>query len=456
MEFIIILIGIFLLAAFLFLLIEFPYYLVSIFAFLHLYNYNLEMPGPLDLRGLISVVLLVRLLIFDKKNLDLLRESISNKFLLIIILFSLYVLLVDLLNGASLLKTVKSFILNIVALFIGFLTIYNGFGKKSIFLAIIIAGFFAVADLLYSYVVVGTLLIKKVIDAVITGGASWETWNHNFFGGLCGSALIVTFLLLITKNVNKIIAYIFITIFSLGIVISTSRGTFISVALTLIVILFTQHHIKINFRKVLISSAVGIVFLVTVAFSYSYILSAMNLKSEFTDEIYWRLVEEPLSIFSDDYQEFGWNDNIVQGTMRWRFNKYLRDIDVFFNKNLETILFGYGTGGYREIGAIEYTGWKGETLQYSAHNFYINMISEYGVFGLIFFLSFLISLLVSVIKMVKNGWLSLSLVYMLLILFISTLSGDPNLTDSFSYILFGSVSAEYLLASSLKSQQIED
>lgn len=453
MEFILILIGILLLAFFMFLLIEFPYYLVSIFAFLHIYNYNFEMPGPLDLRGLISVLLLVRLIIFDKKNLDLIRESISNKFLVLIILFSLYVLIVDLLNSGSLLKTVKSFILNIVALFIGFLTIYNGHGKKSIFLAIIIAGFFAVADLLYSYVVVGTLLIKKVIDVVITAGASWETWNHNFFGGLCGFALIITYLLLITKSVNKIIAYIFLIIFSLGIIISTSRGTFISVTLTLIVILLTQHDLKINFKKIFIAGIIGTVFLVIVAFSYSYIMSAMNLKSEFTDEIYWRLVEEPLSIFNEDYQEFGWNENRVQGTMRWRYNKYLTDIDVFFNKNIETILFGYGTGGYRKIGAIEYTGWKGETFQYSAHNFYINMISEYGVLGLIFFLSFLISLIFSVIKMVKHGWLKLSLVYMLLILLISTLSGDPNLTDSFSYILFGCVSAEYLLALSMKNQQ---
>src|SRR3972149_508742 len=201
MEILIVLIGILILAAFIFILIEYPYYLVSLFVFLHLYSFNLEMPGPLDLRGLISVILLLRLLIFDKNNLDLIRASLSNKFFILIIVFSLYSALVDFFADVSLIGIVRTLVLNFAALLIGFLTILHGYGKKTIVLAIIFAGIFATGDLIYSYAFRGALMIYKIIDFLM--GIS-QPYNHNFFGELCGYALITVLLLFITKQITKL------------------------------------------------------------------------------------------------------------------------------------------------------------------------------------------------------------------------------------------------------------
>lgn len=449
MEVIVFLTGIIILGVFTFILIEYPYYIVSLFVFLHLYDFNWELPGPLDLRGLISVFLFLRLVVFDKNNSDLIKEIlVQQKFFILIILFSTYLAFVDLFNNVSLFVIVKFLILNIVTLLIAFLTIMNGKGIKTIVVAILITGIFATADLIYSYFVLGFLRVRRIIEHVILG-QTLTTMDHNTFGKLIGYAFITAFLLIITKNLKKSFGYILIIIFGLGILISTSRGTILSVLLTIIVILLTQKALEINLRKLFFSALAGLMIFFIVALSYSFILKAMNISSEFSEQIYWRLVEEPLSIFNSDAQEFGWDDNKVQGTMRWRYYKYLRDINVFFSQNTTRVLFGFGTGGYKNIGELNFR--DRFVRQYSSHNFYINLISEYGIVGLILFIVFYIWLLASALHKAKQGKIQFSFVYILIAMFFSTFGGDPKLTDKVSYILYGAVIAELILLSRLST-----
>lgn len=441
MEIIVLFSGILAFAAFIFVLIEYPYYLVSVFVFLHLYSFNLEMPGPLDLRGLISVVLILRLVVFDKNNLDLIKQSLlGNKFFILIVVFNLYSTAVDISMSVNILVIAKSLILNIAAMVIGFLTIINNYWKKSLVLVFLMVGLLSTSDLVYSYLVRGALVIYKIIEVVI---GLPSAYNHNFFGELCGYAFLATFLLLVTKNINKIWAYLLLAVTSLGILISTSRGTLLSVMLTFALILFTQKNLTINVRKIVFSALIGIVVLIAVGLSYSFILSAMNIKSEFSEQIYWRLIEEPLSIFDEDVEEFGWDNNKIQGTMRWRYYKYLRDADVFFNQYSSTVLFGFGTGGYRNIGEMNYD--NPLHRQYSSHNFYINLLSENGIIGLLFFMTFFFSLIFSALKIISKGFVQFSFVYILIAMFFSTFGGDPKLTDGAPYILYGSVVAELFL-----------
>ncbi len=423
-----------------FLLLEHPYYLVSIFIFLHLYDFNIELPIPLDVRGLLSLSLFLRLIVFDKSNLSVIRESLTNKFFVMIIFISLYSSFVDYFSGISLLKLLRLNILNLVALMLGFITVYNGHGKKIIVLAIVMAGLFSTGDLIFSYFVKGGLLIKRVIDIIV--GTLHQIMNHNFFGAICGHALLISFLLLITKKTNKLIAFILIAIFTLGIVISTSRMTFLAVIATIGVILLTQKTLQLNIKKIFVSFLVGVVLLSIVSLFYSYILSSMNLKSEFANELEFRLIDEPLSFFNDEKQNYGWDDNRVQGTMRWRYYKILRDIDVFFKQNTTKILFGFGTDGYKNIGQVQYRG--NEAYQYSAHNFYINTIAENGVVGLSFILLFIFLLAKNGVQIVINGQIQFSVVYLLIYMLIYSVGGDSNLTGKFAYLLYGSIIGEII------------
>ena len=67
---ILILAGILIFSVFIFLLIEHPFYLFPFFVFLQAYNIELGLPGPLDVSGLLAILLFIRLILFDKKNLQ--------------------------------------------------------------------------------------------------------------------------------------------------------------------------------------------------------------------------------------------------------------------------------------------------------------------------------------------------------------------------------------------------
>jgi O-antigen ligase len=443
MDIILILSGIFIFTAAIFISIEFPYYLVSVFLFLHLYDFNLELPGPLDLRGLLSLLIFLRLIVFDKENLNLIRENLTNKFIVMILLFTLFSFLVDFFNGVKLSQSIKNDILNLVTFFIGFVTILSGKAKQTIIIGIFLAGIVSTSDLIFSYFYTGGLYVKRIVD-ILMGGINTRL-NHNFFGEICGEALIVSVTLLIYQKKKNILYLILTVVFLLGILISTSRMTFISTFSTILVLLITQKAIQFNLKRVLATGFIFIVIVGTVAVSYTYILNAMNVESKFADQIHYRLIEEPLSIFQDDVQKYGLDDNKVQGTMRWRYYKILEDGDKFFNQNISKILFGFGAGGYTKIGRIQFHAQINTAYQYAAHNFYINTISEIGVVGLLIFLIFFFSLIYTVLKLVRQNLLKNSLVFLLLYMLFYTFGGDPKLTEKFGYLLYGAIIAEYIL-----------
>jgi len=322
----------------------------------------------------------------------------------------------------------------------------RGYGKKTIVLAILMAGLFSTADLVFSYFTTGSLIIYKIVDIFIIG--EHLPFNHNFFGAICGYALITIFLLHLTKGINRFFSYPLIVIFVLGIMVSTSRMTFLSVFLTLIILLLTNKSLQLNIKKIFISGLIGIILLGIVSLSYSYILSAMNIKSEFAEQIHYRLIEEPLSILQGEEIKKFKGTKRVEGTMRWRYYKILRDMDKFSSQTINKFLFGFGTGGYSKIGQIEYRGGK-VAFQYSSHNFYVNTISEKGIVGLVFFYVFFIFLLLSIIKLAMKGHISFSLVYLLIYMLIYTFGGDPKLTGRFAFLLYGTLIADYILATEI-------
>ena len=125
-----------------------------------------------------------------------------------------------------------------------------------------------------------------------------------FMPDWCGAGLIITTILFLYKKIGKLTSLILSIIFALGILISTSRMTFLATAATLILILFTQREFNINFKKIFSFGVVGIVIIIIVSISYNFILSQMNISTEVADEIYNRLVEEPLSFFTKEPQQF--------------------------------------------------------------------------------------------------------------------------------------------------------
>lgn len=450
MEIIFVLIGILLLGIFTFLLIEHPYYLVSLFVFLTIYNFNLELPGPFDLRGLILFILFIRLTIFDIKNLELIKGLFSNNFFILLLLFSIYTVLVDIFSNISLLSIVKTFILNFMVLLLGFLTVMNGYLWKTIVLAILITGLFGIVDMVYSYSYKSVIYIRRIIDLIFSrqvGGM-----NHNMFGGLCAMALITTLTLFLNKYISKRNFILLTLLFGFGVILSTSRMSLLTVIATSLIILFTQHQSNFSLKKIVSVILAAASIFIIVSLSFSVILSTLNVNTKLVDKIYWRLLEEPQRLLDDDFQKFDPSGSIYEGSLTWRIGHTLRDVDVFFNQSANVILFGFGTGGYKKIGEIRFRG--DDAFQYSAHNFYTNSATEHGIIGLILFLSFFLSLLFHYMKRIKMGILNPSLIYLLLYMIINTIGSDNSLRDVFGYLLFGCVIADLLLAERFRAERI--
>ena len=130
----------------------------------------------------------------------------------------------------------------------------------------------------------------------------------------------------------------------------------------------------------------------------------------------------------------------------------MRDAGVFLKQDNNTIFFGYGRGGYSKIGLIQFEGDK--KWQYTSHNYYTDLVSEIGLVGLFLFLLFFITLLYIVLKIVKQGRLSFPFIYLLFYLFFYSLGGNPDLTDNFTYILYGIIISEYLLVKHTVNQDV--
>lgn len=445
MEVVIILLGILFLVVFIFLLVEYPYYLVSIFIFSHLYNFNLELPGPLDLRGWISFLLVLRLVVFDKENIDLiLNKLLFNNIFMLILVFATYNLIITFFESENLIMTLRIMVFNIISVLLGFLVVANGYTKKVLITAVLAAGLFSTADLIYTYFVQGRLRIIRILDFI--SKSDFVTMNHNFFGMLSGLGLVVTYSLLVSREYNKILSVLLLGVFSLGLLISTSRGVFLAVIVSTLVITYFTPQLVLNFRKIIFSISVFITIAILVGFSYSFILSSMKIESKFADQLYYRLVEEPASIFGSDVKKFDWDDNLKQGTMKWRLEKAKRDLDVFLSKPMEVILFGYGEGGYTRLGEVEFDI-REEAYQYSAHNGYINLLAESGILGFFIFMAISVFITIKSLKLLKENQMNYSMIYLFIFMMVYALGNDSKLTGKFTFIILGSIIASISLSS---------
>ena len=154
----------------------------------------------------------------------------SNRFYILILLFTIYTGLVYHFTGSTILFIVKLMMLNMIGLWLGLITVYRGNEMKTIVLTYLITGIVSATDLVYSYFTKGKLRIVRIID-LLTGFG--HTYNHNFFGSVCAQALTIAVLLIIYKRIPKKNFYALLIIYSLGILISTSRMTILTVTVTL-------------------------------------------------------------------------------------------------------------------------------------------------------------------------------------------------------------------------------
>jgi hypothetical protein len=418
--------------------IEKPYIVATILVFCFVYRFNVELPGPLDARAILTLFLFFRLIVFDKQNLILLKKYLFRDFnWSLLILFLLINFYTTFMNYGSLRGLIQGTSLLIISLLLGFIVIINGQGKKVFLYGIGLAGILTTIDILWSTIMFSSLQIRSLFKVVLLRESFTEhtASNHNPMGLICSYALILIFFSWIKKQTPKTISLPLLFFFSLGLLISTSRSSLIAVVIALTILFLVQKEIQFNLNKVLIGFIGTTLFLVSFYFLYNTILSSGQFKSSFIDQTYYRLYEEPMSLIGgNEGKVFNKQGKLKEGNARGRVERSTKDLKKYFRLDLETQLFGIGQGGYR----INNFGEDYNVVNpVDAHNGYVLILVERGIIGFLLYIAVIISLSFKSFKLLNNNLIDTPLIYIILVLVFYAVAQNSELTQSLAFLFFG-------------------
>jgi hypothetical protein len=349
-----------------------PEWLLILFFTLTISGSNFDLPGlSLKIKPILGLLLLVWTFMRKRKlKLPPYLNILPNR--LIICLF-LYLLLLSWGTGTIKSDSVSFLLLSIVTGYLGYYSFSMKGNADHIKLSLIFAGLLCFADLVYTYTVFGTFPVQRLSNYFIqnTIDSSEEMTNHNFFGFICG----ISFVLILSDYINdrlvsKIFIY-FLPVMFLGVIMSTSRSTFLGlIVVTLILVIYSARdsaNIKRTYR--ILGLTFGIIAIVIVGF-FS-VQSLLNLDSSFIDNITSRLTEEPIAVIRKNLG-YSYNINDLE-SMDWREESASIAYNVFMNLPLQEQFFGIGIGGYlqRNLGRNGL----------NPHNGILYLLLETGIFG---------------------------------------------------------------------------
>ena len=399
------------------------YILYSIVIFLLFYGYNILIPFVfLDLRGLIIIILIVKLFI-NRSDWNYISENLfPNKYFLLILFFNLYYFMLSLLmrNVFPSIFWIR-WILSIEAVTIlGFIIFRDKKGRMIFYRTIIIASFISSLDIIFNRLIYQRqgLSIIRIIDYVIGNETSS---NHNIIGFSCGIGFILLLVFLTEKkyhnNKEKYYYSFMMLIISIGIILSTSRSTILGIGV-IFVINFKLKKIKFVQIIAIIITFISVFFIVK---NYSH-FDSYNIMQE-------RVINEPLRFFNE-YTGVA-NNYGNSGTMAWRIGYWLRSINRFINFRSVHQLLGIGPMGY------EYTSYLGKS--FNAHNGYILILVESGIIGFIIYTIFIFSLIKKALK-IKRIIPEIRIpLYLVIYFLIYSFGQNAILTTPIINFLFGSI-----------------
>lgn len=421
-------------------IIEYPYHFVGVFIFINYYQFNIELPGPLDSRGLLTIILFIRLIVFDKENLNaIIKELFSNYLFIYILLFELLFIAVTYGLTSAYKLPIRMFIFQMIGLVLGFLVVYRGYIKHTLFTVIIFTGILATIDLTYSFAVTSKLFVRRVFDVLLKTKYSTDL-NHNYFGVLNGIALITVYVRLVSKQLTTKWAVMLIIIYGIGILLSTSRGTLVTVVVTLFIGTLLLPRNQVDVKKIFKIGALGFTLGVIILSSFIFILGILNVDSKFTDKVYYRLVEEPIALLEGKTSSFFGEDskNQRESTIVWRLKKALKDFEKFSQLNIGIQLVGFGYGGYSNVGDVSYDQW-GFKYQIASHNGVASIIIERGIIGLILFIVLNIIMIKTTLKIFKNDISVFPSFIIVIFMLINTFGARAMLLGRFGFVLMGCI-----------------
>jgi hypothetical protein len=407
-----------------------PELLLILFFTLTIAAVNFDIPGTvIKFRPILAGVLIFQSFINPTMKLP---EYPFRRNAFVLVLFFLYCIFLSWGMETFTVDIAKSLLLSVVSAYLGFYAFKLKNNASIIFISIVLAGFICVADVLYTYIVIGNFPVQRIFNLLLPDTDYLESindTNHNFYGFICG----IGFLLLINEGIKDQFKYplkywVSLPLLLLGVLMSTSRSALFGVTMAIFGLSWFYFR-KPAYRKLmsgLLIKGVAAVGMAVVAFIL--IQSVLNLDNSFTDNIYFRLIEEPLAMIR---KYTGQQYDIQQlDAMDWRTESAAIAWQVYLHLPPWKQLFGVGIGGYLQnnLGHNEL----------NPHNGYLYILIESGLIGSILYFSLLGIMIRDALR--KNVLSSLIIV-LLFIMFYAAGQNDELITAS-AMITISSLIAE--------------
>ncbi len=218
-------------------------------------------------------------------------------------------------------------------------------------------------------IIIGALYVVAILLSLYYFSNYYNNISYDITHQYNASYIILYFLPFMLCVKWKVFRIVGIVVTLIAIMFSLKRGGFIAFAVG-VSIYYYIYLVKIQKKRF---KVFGWVVLIVLALGVSWLI--INVNNNYLDDMMFTRL--------DDIQESGGSG---------RMDLFLYHLGKLYNSNPIELIFGHGW-----CGTI-----RGERVPLTAHNDFIEVIYDFGIFGFVYFIMFIISLLKFTNKLIKD------------------------------------------------------
>lgn len=383
---------------------------------------NFDLPlMPLNFRAITTLCLLGKIVSENDKSIP---SFLGVKYAWSISFFILYVLATTANNGLWAMDITKEFILSFIASYLAFHYYFKKNGYQIFKASIILAGLSCLADLGYTYVILGGFPVLRIYYLFTP---SFAVCNHNFFGYICGAAFVFLLSDYLTTNSNNKINLLLMPAMFLGVLLSTSRSSLLILIIISLVLIARGLVSQQKGKKASTLVVITVACLCIVLFLFQIIQSFISTESDFFAQITARMIDEPMAMLNRALGNQYDANNL--DSMDWRAEASSLAYNTYISFPPMEKLFGIGYNGFyfRDYGH-----------GYDAHNGILLIMIEFGFIGFLIYFGILFSLIFKSLRYKIESPFTVLLIFM--IMYVA--SHNKELTAFFAFLVTGSLAAQ--------------
>lgn len=409
-----------------------PKYVAVLLIAMTIGNINFDISGvPLNLRAIISISLLGRILI--GKSQAYYYSFFKTIYSTLIIVFFLYTIMSTYWNDLLDFDLIKNFVMTYLSAYFAYYYFFYNNDSSILLSGLVIAGLICLADLIYTYKVIGTFPpVHRIID-IYTGKAQTledTDQNHNFYGYVCGVCFVFLFNEYMQGRLKFKLYWLAMPLMLLGVIMSTSRAAISVVVIVVLWILYQSYRSsKEGARRVFKLVSMLLLAVSLSVFFYGTVKAIFKVNSDIMETLTDRLIDEPVAVVQ---KNLGMNyDASVLGAMEWRKDANEIAYDTYQSLLPIEQIFGIGTGGFtvRDYGH-----------GYNVHNGYFLLLIEGGAVGFLIYFTLIIILLSNIAKQKRISSAYMALLFILLF----TVTHNSEMVSATAFFMVGCIAGEII------------